>query len=343
MINSATSSPAYTESARSMLPQLLSSACMLGGAGLLGIQFFMPEWLSYTGGEHFTLAIALLCGGAFLNFIAKTVSRYKSDFPGALPVSPLPHAQPASVPAAPVDADEVPEERDDDEDLDDDDEPQDYNDGKDRNDTALLLQEKEWKSGVITSNTVSSLVLLWVISLIFALVCIPLFLQLFVQEGREHPVVFVFAIFPIVGLGFLLAAIRATMQYFKFGKSYLDLGGKVGRIGGVFEGTVRCSKRIEPQANFKARLVCSEVIKRGSGKDSTTETKTLWQNEKEINHAGVDLTGGLSVAFEIPKNCVESKDSNRSGKVSWKLSLSAPLSGVDYEAEFEVPIYKKHG
>jgi len=150
---------------------------------------------------------------------------------------------------------------------------------------------------------------------------------------------FAFEVGPLLIASLLvLWAIRATIRWRKFGNSTLDLKGGAGRVGGVLTGLIRTSVDFRPSGDFKVALRCVEAITSGSGKNRKTRHHTRWENEQIIPSARVSMRIGVPVSFTIPAECMETNSPLARGTVTWKLLIDAPTPGVNYSAEFFVPV-----
>lgn len=125
-----------------------------------------------------------------------------------------------------------------------------------------------------------------------------------------------------------------------------------GIIGGKLEGTVQTRLKEIPKKGFSIILSCvlltrieHQYYDKGSKRTRTEIRKqVLWQDEQKVSRDKIEIgLGGISVpvSFSIPS---ESEETDlfwgEDQKIEWYLIVSAELPGVDYESEFEVPVFK---
>lgn len=159
-------------------------------------------------------------------------------------------------------------------------------------------------------------------------------------------------IFPFGSMISLYIAIRKTIQWKKFGTSTFVMSSIPGVIGGKLEGTVQTRLKEIPKKGFSIVLSCvllrrieKQYYDKGSKKTRTEiRQEVLWQDEQKVPRDKVEIgLGGISipVSFSIPSDSEESDLFWREDqKIEWYLSVSAKLPGVDYEGEFEVPVFR---
>jgi hypothetical protein len=149
-------------------------------------------------------------------------------------------------------------------------------------------------------------------------------------------------LFPLVGLGLLWWAVKSTLRYRKFGSSYLQLDTLPGVIGGKLRGTIHSRLPEKPAAGVKISLHC--VQRRDSrGKNSSSSEKLLWEQSYTLGpenlyrgREGLDLP----VEFHIPYDSLPSDDSDPCDKIIWRVGTGAQLAGVDYQTQFDAPVFK---
>lgn len=160
-----------------------------------------------------------------------------------------------------------------------------------------------------------------------------------ITGGKEKGVYFVF-LFPFVGLFLLWWAVYSFLQHLKFGTSTFRMLANPGVLGGTLRGAVEIPLQVSPPEGFKVRLLCVHQYSTGSGKNRSTHEDTQWEDEKVITKdiLSHDRTRtGVPVFFNIPYNLPRSCESPR---YIWKLQISADIPGIDYQAEFHVPVFK---
>jgi len=146
--------------------------------------------------------------------------------------------------------------------------------------------------------------------------------------------------FPALGLfmlgytGFLIA--RAL----RWGGSELEMAAVPGVIGGRVAGVIHAPAGLEVAERFFLTLTCFEkkTVKRGDRTETYEEP--VWQADQEIVKtlgSGQTLKTIIPVSFYVP---YDQHSTDEKAGYSWKLVASAAVPGVDYRAEFEIPVFK---
>ncbi len=342
--------PIDAESERKALPAL-AIVLFWGGAALLAAKYFKPELLDYIGGDRPELkgyGLAALAAGFLLNLFHMATSRKaRSGMNASMHVSmKLPgggshtwssEQKPSeSSRWAELEADETTEEGFSADDLDDELRADDS-----ESEEELLQLEEQWSAGKITCEGASAITPIWVLALFVNLVSLPAIVPVTKGVLAGQYGLMVIYLFPILGLLLLGLAMRLTIQRRKFGEQVFEISNRMGRIGDGLKGTVRSTNRPEATGDYVIRLSCRETITTGSGKNRKTRVETHWEKFHNLSFMNYSPGDGLPVAFDIPKGVPESFDEMARGSVRWILSVSAPTPGVDYSAEFHVPVFRR--
>jgi hypothetical protein len=143
-------------------------------------------------------------------------------------------------------------------------------------------------------------------------------------------------IFPAIGLGLLVWAVRVTLRYHRYGVSRLELSHNPGVVGHTLAGTVRTPSDLRPPEGFDVVLSCIRRETTGSGKNRSTTEHLLWQEERRT----MGGPGGVPVAFAIPADAQPSDPGMANDRVLWRLRVAGDVPGIDYSAAFEVPVFR---
>jgi hypothetical protein len=155
-----------------------------------------------------------------------------------------------------------------------------------------------------------------------------------VQKGNHAALVAL--LFPLIGSGLLVWAVRSVLRLRRYGVSRFELSTLPGVIGHSLAGTVRISEALRPDGGFAVTLCCLRRYVTGSGKNRSTSETIFWQDERRIQGVGTTLP----VAFAIPADARATDERNASDRILWRLTVTADVPGVDYAAVFEVPVFR---
>jgi hypothetical protein len=153
------------------------------------------------------------------------------------------------------------------------------------------------------------------------------------QEGKGPPKVLV-AIFPLIGVGVALVAIYLWLRRLRWGVSEFEMAAVPGVLGGPLAGVIRAPRGINAEHGFVLKLACLRTVQRGD----SSETDTVWDNEQRLDRNRLLNEGGrtlIPVKFLVPYDEPPSDDD-----VTWQLSATAEAIGVDYYAQFDVPVFR---
>ena len=201
----------------------------------------------------------------------------------------------------------------------------------------------DWQDGRILSHSklkaahITGGVIIW--NLVSSLACFIIYEEF----KKENYIVLIFLIFPAVGIGLAIWAFRLIMQWFKYGQSTFEMQSVPGVIGGALSGKIHTTVNIKPHDGFHLRLSCINRVTTGSGKHRKTRENVKWQDTCDIAHEIYEYDPSRSVIpvlFSIPFDSQETNKDNTNDQYFWRLEISAQVPGVDYDASFEVPVFK---
>lgn len=149
------------------------------------------------------------------------------------------------------------------------------------------------------------------------------------------PVFLIAAIFPLIGVGMAGWAAHAWLQRWKWGVSELELATFPGVLGGPLAGVITVSRAIEARDGINVRLACVRSEQRGKHKTDVT----VWDCEHTIVR---QLTTPDGLQTLIPAKFVIPRDlpDSNADDVTWRLSALAATEGIDFHAEFDVPVFE---
>ncbi len=201
----------------------------------------------------------------------------------------------------------------------------------------------QWVAGEIKSSNKAAMIGMFVFAALWNLISAPaiFFVPGAVMDGNYLALVAL--LFPLIGLGLLLGAVYMFLRWTKYGNSVFQMAAVPGVVGGQIAGVVYTNTKVKAKDGFRVKLSCVETVTSGSGKNRSTSEKIRWQDEKVLHRelAEYDLSrSAIPVQFGIPFDAMESSTANDSRRVHWKLEVTAATPGIDYSAEFRVPVFR---
>lgn len=185
----------------------------------------------------------------------------------------------------------------------------------------------------------------WVFAALWNLVSFPsAFVGVRAALEQGNKAAFIAVLFPLVGIALLVRAVRATLQYKKYGVSRLELSTLPGVIGRGLTGTVRAPASLRPAEGFQVTLSCVQRVTTRTGKSTSTTENILWQEKRRVpgepSRTAAGMETHIPVAFRLPADARACDASDSTDRVLWRLQLSASVAGVDYQPVFEVPVFR---
>ncbi len=196
------------------------------------------------------------------------------------------------------------------------------------------LAKEEWRTGRIRTSAASAWGAL-IMAGFWNLISMPVFYMAATDGDAEWYVLLVVGIFPLIGVVLIATACYLGLHYWKWGVSEFEMAAVPGVLGGPLAGVIHVPRSIEAAEGIVIRLACV----RSESDGETQKVTTLWEEERTIVR-NLYTPGGartlIPVQFVIPYDL---PDSDAKG-VTWKLSAAAKTVGIDYQSEFDVPVFK---
>lgn len=209
------------------------------------------------------------------------------------------------------------------------------------------LWRRDWAEGRIESTTRSTLVRAWTFAGFWNLISAPLPILVLREYGGGNRLALLGLLFPAIGLGLLVWAVRETLRYRKFGTSILELDTIPAAPGRELHGVVRVrSPGFVPYEGFHAKLACVHQVTTGTGRHRTTRERILWQEERTVTPRRGGAARGhvqIPVSFRLPREGHETDESDPDSLILWRLVITADVPGVDFSATFELPVFRTAG
>ncbi len=201
----------------------------------------------------------------------------------------------------------------------------------------------DWAQGRVNSHTKKAQAGIWFFAIFWNLVSSPV-LFFIPEEARRNPVALIGLLFPIIGVGMLVWAARTTMRARRFGATYLEMSPLPAVPGGRVGGTIHARVSTPPAQGVMLRLTCLGRTTSSHGKDRSTSETILWREERSLTANEVMLAGGeasIPVRFALPADAlVTTVTSEQEDGIFWSLTADASLDGIDYQDDFEIPVFK---
>lgn len=204
------------------------------------------------------------------------------------------------------------------------------------------MWREDWSRGRIGGTTRSGMVGTWIFAIFWNLVSIPVAFLVGPQAWATDRKGYLVLIFPTVGIILLILALRQTLAWEEFGKTWFDMSTLPGALGRELRGTIQVHFPSTPEQGAALKLSCINRYTTGTGNYRTTHGKILWRDERAVppRQIGSGCVGSaIPVSFQIPADGVESNTANSDDEIVWVLEANAKVPGVNYRDLFEVPVF----
>ena len=206
---------------------------------------------------------------------------------------------------------------------------------------APWLLNDAWATPSIRSSSKNSMYGAWAFAGLWNLISAPLPFLLYGEVvDKQNHFALVGLLFPLVGAGLLVWAIRRTLEWTRFGAAPVSLDPFPGSIGGHVGGTIDLNLPFDPSTQFQMTLTNVHSYVSGSGDDRSQREKATWQ-DAIVAHAEPSGSNGtrLTFRFDVPGDLHESDTDKDDSYYLWRLNLKAVLPGTDLDRDYEIPVY----
>lgn len=205
---------------------------------------------------------------------------------------------------------------------------------------APWLRNDAWQTSSIRSNSKSAMYGAWIFAILWSLVSAPIPFLLYEEVvAKQNYLAIIGALFPLVGIGLLIWALRRTLEWARFGAAPIRMDPFPGSIGGHVGGTIDLRLPFDAAQQFAVTLTCIHSYTSGSGKDKSQKERALWQ-DKLVAHAEPGATGThLTFRFDVPEGQQASDTEKNNSYYIWRLNLHAAMPGTDLDRDYELPVY----
>lgn len=206
-------------------------------------------------------------------------------------------------------------------------------------DSPWLLND-DWQTATIRSSSKAAMWGAWFFAGIWNLISAPLPFML-VEEitEKQNYLALVGLLFPVVGIGLLVWAVKRTREWTTFGPAPVTLDPFPGSIGGHVGGSIDLKLPFDANNEFTVTLTNINSYVSGTGKNRSRREKAKWQ-KKLVAHAETGPNGTrLTFRFDVPAGEKESDTEKDDSYNLWRLNLHAELAGTDVDRDYEIPVY----
>lgn len=203
--------------------------------------------------------------------------------------------------------------------------------------------KREWDTGVLSAHSKGKMIGAFAFAVLWNLVSSPVLFFVPEEVRGGNTLALVGLLFPLVGLGAIVAAVYFALQWRRYGNTVFEMDAVPGVVGGMLSGRVRIPTVVLPEKDAVAVLECVRRVTTGSGKNRSTSVDTLWQEELSVPRGALVQESRATlvpVRFLIPPDQPPTDGEDSDNQLLWRLRARMAVPGVDFSAEFEVPVFR---
>lgn len=153
-------------------------------------------------------------------------------------------------------------------------------------------------------------------------------------------ILFPLTFFPVFAGIFLYISGKRWLEYFRIGKSKLNLDPYPGALGGDIAGTIDFSFPYRSEDVSTVTLQCVQLYKK-NGTVNHTPTK-IWQTHAEITGAAAGQGTRITFKFAAPADLPETqpKQMDHGTYHKWQIAITGNSSKGKINRKFDIPVYR---
>ena len=202
------------------------------------------------------------------------------------------------------------------------------------------LLNDNWQTPTIRSASKTAMWGAWAFAVFWILIsaALPFLIYEEVAE-KENYLALVGLLFPLIGIGLLVWAIRRTREWTRFGAAPVTLDPFPGSIGGHVGGTIDLNLPFDASTQFQLTLTNIHSYMSGSGDDRSRKEKAAWQDALVAHAAPGGKGTRLTFRFDVPEGLDAADADKDDSYYAWRLNLKAELDGTDLDRDYDIPVY----
>ncbi|MGR6873036.1 DUF3592 domain-containing protein [Pseudomonas sp. HK3] len=193
----------------------------------------------------------------------------------------------------------------------------------------------EWASKTLYSNAESKLGLIKFFTILATLFLGVFALALFGQHPVATAFSFIFCIPPVLMFRWYR---KTKREWDHFDKVPLHLKPYPGVIGGTVGGDISVPCAYTPNDQYTFELKCTHHWTTRSGKETRSHSSTIWSKVIKPTPRASSNATRLTFEFDVPSDKPSSSAPDNDYH-SWTLDISSQLKGINFNREYEIPVF----
>jgi len=202
------------------------------------------------------------------------------------------------------------------------------------------LWSGRWRSTTLNSDTGATAWVATGFALFWNLVSLPLLFLVPREIDKGNWAALLGLLFPLIGIGLIIWAVRAWIRRRRYGVSTLELEALPVPLGGTLRARLNIPARLQGR-ELAVQALCVHRYRTGSGKNRRTTERVLWEDRVMVplhSGAGPGQTAAR-IEMHLPGDRPQASDENPDDQIVWRLEVASEEPGVDYKAVFELPVF----
>ncbi len=145
-----------------------------------------------------------------------------------------------------------------------------------------------------------------------------------------------------MGVLLLARAARRSVELAKFGTPIFRMTAVPAALGGEVRGTIETRLAAPPASGVDVKLTCLRRTVSGAPRRTLWE-HILWRDECVVPASDIapsPMGVAIPVRFALPADQPATNGENPNDAIVWRLDAAAAVPGVDFEARFELPVFR---
>jgi len=198
----------------------------------------------------------------------------------------------------------------------------------------------KWRTPEIAGQARSTMWLAIGFAAIWNLVSLPILFLVPGEVADGNTAALVGLLFPLVGVGLIVWAVREVIRHRRYGASTLVLETHPVPLAGRLRATLNIPARLQAR-EVQLQLACINRYVSGSGKNRSTRENVLWEDKQRsmTRSGGGPGQTAARIEMRLPAGQPVSSEENPRNRIIWRLTATSEEPGVDYKAVFELPVF----
>lgn len=198
---------------------------------------------------------------------------------------------------------------------------------------------KAWQSNQVLSGAKTGMWAALIFSFFWNVISIPAAIFATPEIIAGNYAALLAYIFPVVGIGLIIWAVRATQNWRRYGRTPFTLDPFPGSIGGQVGGTLILPVPFHSDHSYTVTLSCVFSYMSGSGKNRSRKEKLIWQSQGFAHTKSEMNSTRIEVLFNVDDSLPPSDAKRGSRYHLWRLNISSNHTDVKFDRNFDIPVY----